>query len=226
MEHVLDSPAWNALNTNNSNLAYGNSNVKYFTKEVSPFFGLSENSEENFRVLYDILPHTGPALLVTNTQTQIPARWKAIRFMSGLQMVHTGNIVTDINPHELMPLTMHHVPQMLALTQLTNPGPFDERTIDFGHYHGIFDGDKLVAMAGQRLHPEGYAEISAVCTHPDHLGRGYAKQLMLHQIHRINAEGETPFLHVRGDNERAINVYKSLGFETRTPIYFYVLVKA
>jgi predicted GNAT family acetyltransferase len=126
-------------------------------------------------------------------------------------------------PH--IPLTDIHIPQMLALTKLTNPGPFAERTIDFGHYHGIFDGDKLVAMAGQRLHAGNYAEISAVCTHPDHLGKGYAKQLLLHQIHRIKANRETPFLHVRNDNERAINVYKSLGFETRTEIYFYVVVK-
>ena len=80
-------------------------------------------------------------------------------------------------------------------------------------------------MAGQRLHPGNYAEISAVCTHPDYLGRGYARQLLLQQVQRIKANGETPFLHVRDDNERAINVYKSLGFEMRAQIYFYVMAK-
>ena len=91
---------------------------------------------------------------------------------------------------------------------------------------GIFEGEKLVAMAGQRLHVFNYAEISAVCTHPDYLGRGYAKQLLIHQINRIKTASEIPFLHVRYDNDRAIKVYESLGFSTRREIYFYVIQKA
>jgi predicted GNAT family acetyltransferase len=114
---------------------------------------------------------------------------------------------------------------MLALTKLTNPGPFVEKTIDFGHYRGVFEGDQLVAMAGQRLHIFDYAEISAVCTHPDHLGRGYARQLLLHHIHRIRAASKIPFLHVRYDNYRAIKVYESLGFSKRTELFFYILQK-
>jgi predicted GNAT family acetyltransferase len=225
MEHVLNNPAWHALATNNSNLAHGNEHVKYFAKEVSPFFGLEVNSAENFQVLYDIVPHNGSVLFVTTSQTAIPTQWKMSRFISGIQMVHRDKAISADTQTELVTLTDEHIPQMLALTALTNPGPFAERTIDFGHYQGIFDGDKLVAMAGQRLHPDNYAEISAVCTHPDYLGRGYARQLLLQQVQRIKANGETAFLHVRDDNERAINVYKSLGFETRTAIYFYVLTK-
>jgi predicted GNAT family acetyltransferase len=139
--------------------------------------------------------------------------------------------VCNITPEQvagstpIVPLTNVHVPQMLALTKLTNPGPFAERTIDFGHYEGIFEGDKLVAMAGQRMHAFNYAEVSAVCTHPDHTGRGYARLLLLHQLQRIKAASDIPFLHVRYDNERAIKVYESLGFETRTEVYFYVLAK-
>ena len=114
---------------------------------------------------------------------------------------------------------------MLALTKLTNPGPVAERTVDFGHYFGIFDKGKLVAMAGQRMHVYNYAEISAVCTHPDYLGRGYAKQLLQLQIQRTLAAGEVPFLHVRFDNDRAINVYESLGFVTRKTIHFYIIKK-
>jgi predicted GNAT family acetyltransferase len=81
-------------------------------------------------------------------------------------------------------------------------------------------------MAGQRLHIFNYAEISAVCTHPDYLGRGYAKQLLIHQINRIKTASEIPFLHVRYDNDRAIKVYESLGFSTQREIYFYVMQKA
>ena len=115
---------------------------------------------------------------------------------------------------------------MLSLTKLTNPGPFLERTIEFGHYRGIFDGEELVAMAGQRMHSFNYAEISAVCTHPDYLGRGYARQLLLNQAQRIQAEGNIPYLHVLSTNERALKVYTGLGFVTRKEMYFYVLQKA
>ena len=80
-------------------------------------------------------------------------------------------------------------------------------------------------MAGQRFHPYNYVEISAVCTHPDHAGKGYAKQLLLSQINHIIDEGNIPFLHVREDNHRALEVYKRLGFETRTAISFFVLQK-
>ncbi len=225
MEHLLDNPAWNALNTNNSRFAQGSDSVKYFPKEVSPFFGFRVNDNKSFAELYDIVPKNRPLLFVTNQRTGIPGQWKLLNTIEGIQMIHTGKAVAVSEVTPLIPLTDTYIPQMLELTKLTNPGPFAERTIDFGHYQGVFDGDKLVAMAGQRLHVTGYAEISAVCTHPDHLGKGYAKQLLLHQVQRIKANGETPFLHVRDDNERAINVYKSLGFETRTPIYFYVIVK-
>ncbi|HVV54068.1 MAG TPA: GNAT family N-acetyltransferase, partial [Mucilaginibacter sp.] len=92
-------------------------------------------------------------------------------------------------------------------------------------YCGIFDGDKLVAMAGQRLHAFEYAEVSAVCTHPDHTGRGYARQLLIHQIQRIRAASGIPYLHVKYDNDRAIKLYESLGFSTRSEAHFYVLQK-
>ena len=114
-----------------------------------------------------------------------------------------------------MPLGPEHVPAMLALTKRTNPGPFLGNTLAFGHYKGIFEGDELVAMAGQRLHAPPYAEISAVCTHPDYLGRGYASHLLRHQARCIRAAGGTPFLHVKTNNATAIKVYQTLGFAVR-----------
>lgn len=225
MEHVLDNPAWNALISGNRNLSCGNDRARYFSKDVSPFAGLIESSPENFQVLYEIIPFDGPVGFITPQQMDIPGKWKVSRFIRTLQMVyddHPGLPETEL---ELAPLTGEHVPDMLALTKLTNPGPFAAGTIAFGHYYGVFDRDKLVAMAGQRLHIFNYAEISAVCTHPDYAGRGYARQLLLFQVHRIIATGGIPFLHVRYDNERAISVYKKLGFSTRKEIYFYILQK-
>jgi predicted GNAT family acetyltransferase len=224
MKHVLDNPAFNALNTGNKNLANGNGHIKYFHKEVSPFIGFDENTNANFEELYKLINHDSPVGFVSSTEAQIPNPWQVIYYVMCLQMVYDGK-TSRVDESNLVVLTDEDIPQMLALTQLTNPGPFAERTIDFGHYRGVFDDDKLVALAGQRMNPLPYAEISAVCTHPDYLGRGYAKQLMQYQINRIIAEGNIPFLHVKCDNDRAIKVYESLGFKTRAEMHFYILKK-
>jgi ribosomal protein S18 acetylase RimI-like enzyme len=226
MDEVLDNPAWNALVSGNKHLSNGNDRVKYFDKEVSPFAAVKKHSGENFRLLYELLPHEDPILFISPTKIELPRAWIVHRLIKGLQMVFTSKKKIDEVRQDIRPLTYEHVPQMMALTKLTDPGPFGPGTIAFGHYFGIFEGEQLVSMAGQRLHVFGYAEVSAVCTHPDHLGKGYARQLLLQQIRRIRSASEIPFLHVRSDNDRAIKVYESLGFSTRKHIYFYVLQKS
>jgi len=225
MEHVLDNPAWNAMISGNKHLTSGNDEVRYFDKAVSPFAAFKENTRANFLALYDMLPHTGPVLFVTPVEVDIPAPWKVLQGIKALQMVFDAETESTETRSNQTPLKDEHASEMVALAKLTNPGPFELRTIDFGHYQGIFDGNQLVAMAGQRLHPFNYAEISAVCTHPDHIGKGYARQLLLHQVSRIKATENIPFLHVRENNERAIKVYESLGFTTRRTVWFYVMVK-
>ncbi|MDB4926713.1 GNAT family N-acetyltransferase [Mucilaginibacter sp.] len=225
MFHVLDNPAYNALISGNKHLANGNKQVKYFDKEVSPFVGFKENTTNSFQLLYDLISHSSPVGFISPVEIDIPKQWKVANTIKCLQMIFDGEAPQEYNEVELIPLTNQHVSQMLALTKLTNPGPFGPQTIDFGHYKGVFDGDKLVAMAGQRMHPLPYAEISAVCTHPDYTGKGYAKQLLLHHINRIKAAGEIPMLHVRYDNERAIKVYESTGFVARKEIYFTIMHK-
>jgi len=227
MQHVLDNPAWNALISGNKHLANGNGEVKYFDREVSPFVGFRDYSTENFQLLLDLLPHQREVRMITTPiETEIPAQWKVLREIKGLQMVYDIEKAPVEPELELTLLTDAHVPQMLALTKLTNPGPFDLRTIEFGQYYGVFDGDKLVAMTGQRMHVFNYAEVSAVCTHPDYTGKGYARQLLTHHVNRIKAASEIPFLHVRYNNDRAIKVYESIGFYTRQEVYFYLMVKA
>ncbi len=227
MEHVLDNPAWYALQTGNKNMARGNEFCQYFDPEVSPFVGLRKADEQHLLKLYDALPEQSVKLLALPTQIDIPEPWTLLSGMDGFQMVYQSTEMLPVTAGEaqLLPLTDAHIPQMLALTKLTNPGPFGSGTIAFGHYTGIFEGEQLVAMAGQRLHAEPYAEISAVCTRSDYLGRGYARQLLCYQVNRILAASGIPYLHVRHDNYRAIQVYESLGFKKRTPIYFHVLKK-
>ncbi len=105
---------------------------------------------------------------------------------------------------------------MLALVKRTRPGPFVTRTIELGTYLGVRDGDRLIAMAGERLHPPGFTEISAVCTDPDYRGQGLASRLVAAVVRGIRARDETPFLHLRVDNDAAHRVYAALGFQTRT----------
>ena len=226
MQHVLDNPAWNALVSGNQNLALGNETVKYFDHEVSPFIGLKENTPDNFQLLHDTIPGSAPVLFVATHNVPQPQNWEQLACIKGYQMVYEAESLEFAPKFELTTLSEAHVQQMLELTKLTNPGPFGPRTIEFGHYRGIFEGDRLASMAGHRLHPFEYTEISAVCTHPDFLGKGYARELLLYHINYIKKNNGVPFLHVRYDNHRAIKVYVSLGFKTRTEVYFHVFKKS
>lgn len=130
------------------------------------------------------------------------------------QMVRTGK-ATLPQGHAVETLTSSDADEMLALAELTLPGPFGKRTGDLGLYLGIREAGKLVAMAGERLQPIGYTEVSSVCTHPASRGNGYASSLVSALANRIVERGETPFLHVRATNTGAIRVYEKLGFQTR-----------
>ena len=130
------------------------------------------------------------------------------------------DIETGMHP---VPLAEEHTDAMVALAHLTKPGPFDKNTRLFGNYHGFFAGDQLIAMTGQRLHPQPYTEVSAVCTHPDHLGKKYAHALVVHQTKYILADDQIPFLHVRADNARAISVYERIGYRFERPMNFYFM---
>jgi predicted GNAT family acetyltransferase len=81
-------------------------------------------------------------------------------------------------------------------------------------------------MAGFRTQPSPYIEVSAVCTHPDHHGKGYARQLVRRKTQQILTTAGFPFLHVRNDNYTAIKLYQKLGFVIRTEINFNLIRKA
>lgn len=225
MTHILDNPAWHALISGNRSLAHGSGPVRYFGDDVSPFAGLEENSIEQFNVLSRHITVDRPLAIVSPTANAVPAPWTIIQQIAVWQMIYTGtpNKLQLLTP--IVQLGSADVPEMLKLTKLTNPGPFEQNTLRFGHYEGIYEGDQLIAMAGQRMNPMPYAEISAVCTHPDFLGRGLATQLLIRQIHRIKAAGEIPFLHVKSENLRAIDVYRKLGFEKRKEVVIYIVQK-
>ncbi|ALW85552.1 hypothetical protein AUC43_10890 [Hymenobacter sedentarius] len=212
--------------TGNKGLSEGVEGVQYFASDVSPFVGFETLSLQALGLLHDLVPAKRMLGVVSPTALVFPGQWQVVQQMHALQMVQETATGDAVGEQQLVPLGPEHVPAMLALTKSTNPGPFASNTIAFGHYAGIFDGNELVSMAGQRLHPEPYAEISAVCTHPDYLARGYARQLLQYQAQRIRAAAGIPFLHVKADNTGAIKLYQSLGFRTRKEMSIYIIRKA
>ncbi len=221
----LINPVFNALQTCDAAMSRGTETAKYFDIEVSPFAGFDVSHPNGFDELYDLLPAQRSILYAHANEVSIPKNWQIKAHVPGLQFV-----LEHYSPHPaagvtILPLDEMHVAEMIRLTALTRPGPFAARTIEFGNYFGIFENGQLVAMTGQRLHLPGLTEISAVCTHPNHVGKGYAAALLQHQIELIVNTGQTPFLHVRADNTRATDLYKRLGFAVSRPMQFYFLKK-
>lgn len=221
----MNNPVYHALLSGDRHFNLGNGKVQYFDEQVSPFVGFEEGFEKGFSDLFELLPARRKILYAIPSFINRPTGWEILHEIKGLQFVYEkgGRIKTESS--NIIPLTAKHVEQMMCLAQLTKPGPFGKRTIEFGSYFGIFDNDRLVAMTGQRLHVENYTEISAVCTHPDHLGKGYAYNLLQHQMQIILELGQQPFLHVREDNLRAIAIYERLGFAISRPMNFYFMKK-
>jgi predicted GNAT family acetyltransferase len=225
MKHLLDNPIYNALNSAHSIFAKETENAKYYTEDIASFAGLKDNSAKDFEELYQISPSESMFIIFSPISIVIPSKWKQVNQINMFQMIHEHTVKPEANTVEFKDLNNNHVAEMTELVKLTQPGPFLSNTIALGNYTGIFKDKKLVAMAGHRFNPTPYTEISAVCTHPDHLGNGYANVLLCEQIKRILANGETPFLHVRNDNTAAIKLYEKLGFVVRTEMTAYVVQK-
>lgn len=222
MLHLLDNMIWQAISTGNKDIALLDGDVGVYRPEIAPFAGMKEWNADNFDRLHALLPAGRRIALSYLTEAVLnESQWQLQHHMDCCQMVYELPVNSFTMPQSelIQPLTNEHVPQMLELTALTKPGPFFERTIEFGNYFGIFKNEKLVAMAGQRMHPVPYMEVSAVCTHPDHRGHGYAKALMLHVMKLITDNSFIPFLHVLTSNAGAIQLYESIGFRIRTRLW-------
>ena len=226
--HPLDNIIWQALTTRQAHFAESFESARRFPREVSPLSGFAGLSDDGYASLAALV-NPGASVGVFLSEAYEPrAGWDYIVGAPLLQMVcDNGGFSRSVcnSNQQVVELGTLDSPEMLALTALTKPGPFGTRTHELGLYVGIRDQGRLVAMAGERLKVPGYTEVSAVCTHPDHLGKGYAGILMIEVMKRIRERGETPFLHVRSDNARAIALYERLGFHTRWEGYFAVLRK-
>jgi GNAT superfamily N-acetyltransferase len=216
--HPLDNPIWNALLTEHSPLAVSNHLARRYPAAIGPLNGFRSQSEESYQALGALAGPGGVVVLFSIEMPALPAGWTLIRGGQLTQMVcdQPRRVPTDLTRgEELRPLTAADVPAMIELAELTEPGPFRQRTIELGAFFGIFQSGRLAAMAGERLHLPRHVEVSAVCSHPDVRGRGYARLLIATVMEEIEQRGKTPFLHSFADNYPAIRVYESLGFTAR-----------
>ena len=222
--HPLDRPIWNALNTGWRHLAQGEGRALRLDPTYGPFAACVDDSPESLAALAALDPgETG--LYMVETETFPAPSTMAAKPALCVQMV-AEHALTEPPSFDYIPLAEADGAEMLALATLTRPGPFSICTHRFGGFIGVRRKGRLVAMAGTRIRVPGFAEVSGVCTHPDHRGQGYAGGLMREAMVRILECGETPFLHAYACNTDAIRLYESLGFTIRREIVLTVLTES
>ena len=211
--HVLDRAAWYSLSGPHAHLAEVHGSARRYPVDVSPFNAVADDADQqSWDDLRTLIGDEGVAVLAAK-RVDVPEGWEVVEKIVGVQL--TGEDVQGTHGPELQPLGASDVPEMLDLIARTEPGPFLPRTVELGGYLGIRVDGELVAMAGRRLNPPGWVEISAVCTAPEHRGKGFAARLVKAVAAGIWDSGQTPFLHASAINENAIRLYKKLGFKLR-----------
>jgi predicted GNAT family acetyltransferase len=227
--HPLDNVIWTALTSEQANFAEANQFAGRFPADVGPLAGLKEPNTQGFNFLADLLKPGEATALFLDEPHEAPPGFILVAKAQLLQMAQeepTPCPEEPLSATQFTELSVDDIPDMLALTRLTQPGPFGTRTRELGTYFGIRRSGSLVAMAGERLHVSGYREVSAVCTHPHHRGHGYAAALMEAVMAGMRVRKEVPFLHVRADNDPAVGLYERLGFRRRLLLHLVVLRKA
>jgi GNAT superfamily N-acetyltransferase len=226
---VLDNPAWFALGGRQARLGMGAGAARRFRPDFSPMGGIEDSEAKDLSAQFADLAGLDAGgdvtALVLPQAVEIPAGWQETVNVPVPQYLHDGRRL-PLPEFDVVELGPDDAPAMLALATLTEPGPFRLRTGELGTYLGVRRDGALVAMAGERLQPPGFTEVSAVCTHPSATGQGLARGLVAAVVGRIQARGETAFLHVRPDNARAIAIYEQLGFRRRREIRIQVVKPA
>jgi ribosomal protein S18 acetylase RimI-like enzyme len=225
-DHVLDRAVAASLEGYHARFARRHGQALRYENDVAPFFAIDDAQDPAAWDDAAELAEGGETVVFPGVTTWSPessSAWELIAKLDGVQMV--GTEVSPKPDPEAVRLGPDDVPEILDLISRTEPGPFLPRTIELGTYLGVRHDGALIAMAGERMRPPGWTEISAVCTDPAYRGRGLAGRLVRAVAAGIVERGETPFLHAAATNESAIRLYRSLGFTQRRPMTFLVLQK-
>ena len=217
MAGLLDNVIWNTLVGPHAKFAAGERGARRYAQGFSPIVGFADPLAPDFEPLRPWCA-AGEQLYCSGWSGPVPAGWQVEADSTMCLMVCAPDAGArssrlPVAGHgEAQRLGPRHARQAMELARLTRPGPFGPRTIELGDYFGYFEGDRLVAMAGERMHVGQFREISGVCTHPDFQGRGLARALMLRLMALQRGRGQTPFLHVMSANAGARRLYEQLGF--------------
>jgi len=211
MSHLLDNIMWNCLSGPHAKFATGSGTVRRYAPGFSPIVG-SENPEQPDFGTLEKFCEPGDSFYFDIWSGPAPAGWRIDKEAHMFKMVWEAPLPGEDAAPDAVLLRPEHFGQAVELARMTNPGPFGVRTPELGEYFGFFDGDKLIAMAGERLCVGAMHEISGICTHPDHQGRGLARKLSLKLVRRQMQRGKTTFLHVVSHNTPARGLYEKMGF--------------
>lgn len=211
MQALPDNIFWRAFTGPQARFALRERAASRYAPGFSPIVAFEDPSRPDFDAL-EALCAPGEVVYAEGLTAPIPPGWRVQAQTSMFAMVWNGHLVTTDATFAPVRLGSDHVERAVALAMLTRPGPFGPRTIELGEYFGLFDGDTLMAMAGERLDIAGFREVSGVCTHPQAQGRGYARRLMLHIVARQLGREQLPFLHVVSSNAAALALYRKMGF--------------
>jgi ribosomal protein S18 acetylase RimI-like enzyme len=211
MTPLLDNITWHTLTGPHARYADGTAAVRRYARGFSPIVGFADPSQPDLAGLSRFC-EPGEHFYCDGWSGAAPAGWQVDFESTMFRMIWDAPMPAADDFPDAVPLGPAHAAQALELATLTRPGPFGPRTIELGEYFGVFDGQRLVAMAGERMCAGTLREISGVCTHPDFQGRGLARRLMLTLVRRQMQRGATPFLHVMRDNRGAHGLYERMGF--------------
>jgi GNAT superfamily N-acetyltransferase len=224
---LLDNPIWNSLATRHAHLAIGadvgHGLARRYPTDIGPLSAVQEPTSEAYADLAAIVPEDDVAVLFLENSLDIPAGWQLLRDGTLVQMVCPTVPDQPALAEAILLMQPADFPEMVALASLTEPGPFRVHTANLGGFVGIRVDGRLAAMAGQRLAPTGFAEVSAVCTHSDFRGRGYAQALVAAVTRNIHSEGRMPFLTSFEANTGAVRIYQQVGFVHRRNFQLAVL---
>ena len=222
-ENKLDNPVWYSLCETHKDHSIGDSSIKFYHPDYCPFGGFA--NETNITEAIAEYSSLTDNFFIVGEQPPLPT---SLQFKNELvcdQMIIFNKINIECTEN-IVKLTEEHAEELLQLVNLVQPGYFKKKTASLGNYFGIFQNNMLVAVTGERMQMNTFIEISAVVTHPDHTGKGYAKQLVAHTTNNIFAQQKIPYLHVSATNTGAIQLYKKLGFSLRRKISFWNIEKS